>query len=281
MVTANIICRLARLLFWSTPLISTAHAINEGGGALRIFLYRVTDFLANKTTNVSVEAVANYISRGAAPRHKIIPIYNGVDLSKFQKKNINISNFSGLSMLVNRAPIILNVARLVEAKDHHNLLNAFKLFKQKYSDATLLIAGDGPLKHELVDLAFKLNVSQSTFFLGSRDDVAELMSLSDLFVLSSASEGFGLVLAEAMACELPVVSTECGGTTEVINGYGITVKPKDSQALCDAMEQTLRLSEYEISKRTEMAKINVHERFDLDLISDTWIDLYKKISKCN
>lgn len=277
MVTANLICRAARIFTRRTPLVSTAHSINEGGGNLRIFLYRITDFLSNATTNVSTEAVENYIERKAAPRHKIKTVYNGVDLSKFTKKNIPLKDICGLSDHEHKSPVILNVARLVEAKDHDNLLKAFCLFKVKHAKAILIIAGDGPLKKQLSDLALQLGVSDSVIMLGARQDVSNLMSVSDLFVLSSAWEGFGLVLAEAMACELPVVSTDCGGTKEVVNGYGITVAIKSPEKLCDAMEKTIALDEKKLSIQKELARQSVKERFDIELISNTWLSLYSEV----
>lgn len=277
MATANIICRVARIPCIKTPLISTAHNINEGGGNLRILLYRITDFLSNLTTNVSNEAVENYISRKAVPRAKIKTVYNGVNFSTFKKKPISINEISGLSSCVNKRPIILNVARLVDAKDHDNLLRAFFIFRKKNDQAILLIAGDGPLKQQISDLALTLGISDSVVILGARQDISDLMSIADLFVLSSAWEGFGLVLAEAMACELPVVSTDCGGTKEVVNGYGLTVAIKNPEALSDAMNTTIALSEQTLSHQKELAKNSVTQRFDIEVISNTWLNLYQSV----
>jgi len=277
MATANIICRVARILCMKTPLISTAHNINEGGGNLRILLYRITDFLSNLTTNVSNEAVENYINRKAAPREKMKTVYNGVNFSKFKKKPITIGEICGLSFCENKHPIILNVARLVDAKDHDNLLRSFFLFRAKHNQAILLIAGDGPLKQQISDLALTLGISNSVFILGARQDIFDLMSIADLFVLSSAWEGFGLVLVEAMACELPVVTTDCGGTKEVVNGYGLTVAIKNPEALSDAMSKTIALSEQKLSLQKELAKNSVTQRFDIEVISNTWLNLYKSV----
>ena len=277
MATANLICRASRIFTYKTPLICTAHNINEGGGKLRMAIYRFTDFLCDQTTNVSIEAVEKYVQTKAAPTHKIIPIYNGVDLSIFKRKNLQLVDIDGLAQHHDKGPIILNVARLVEAKDHDNLLHAFKFFKEKNNDALLLIAGEGPLKEKLLELASSLGISDSVLMLGARRDGPDLMSVSDLFVLSSAWEGFGLVLAEAMACELPVVSTDCGGTKEVVSDFGLTVAIKDPKALFSAMQKTLELNAGEISKQKALAKKSVEARFDIKSISSTWLALYEKI----
>ena len=281
MYTANIMCRLARIFCRNTPLASTAHNVNEGGGNMRIFIYRITDFLSSITTNVSDEAVEHYVKIKAAPRHKIQTVYNGVDFSKFNKMPIPLRDIKGLSACKDNGPIVLNVARLVEAKDHENLLRAFNLFKETYSNAILLIAGDGPLKQDISDLASRLRISNSVILLGARQDIPSLMSASDLFVLSSAWEGFGLVLAEAMACELSVVSTDCGGTKEVIDNYGLTVAIKNPEALCDAMKKTMALDPQTRSQQKEAAKLSVVRRFDIKSISNTWLSLYDEIASRN
>lgn len=279
MATANFICRAARLFSLKTPLICTAHNVNEGGGKIRMWLYRITDFLSSITTNVSVEAVEHYIEQKAAPAKKIIPIYNGVDINKFKKKPLQIIHINGLQGCEGKHPILLNVARLVDAKDHDNLLRAFSLFKVHYTNAVLLIAGDGPLKQNIADLASSLHLSNDVLLLGARQDIAELMSISDMFVLSSAWEGFGLVLAEAMACDLPVVSTDCGGTREVVNGHGFMVPTKNPQALSDAIIKTLALEEQTLALQKNTAKHSVQQRFDIELISNLWLDLYRKLSE--
>lgn len=279
MATANLICRAARIFSLKTPLICTAHNVNEGGGKIRMWLYRITDFLSTITTNVSVEAVEHYIERKAAPAKKIIPVYNGVDLNKFKKTHLQLAHINGLHSYEGRHPVLLNVARLVDAKDHDNLLRAFSLLKARYPNAVLLIAGDGPLKQDISDLASSLQLSNDVLLLGARKDISELMSVSDIFVLSSAWEGFGLVLAEAMACDLPVVSTDCGGTREVVNGHGFMVPTKNPQALSDAIIKTLVLDEQTLAFQKSTAKQSIQQRFDIDSISNVWLNLYKQLAQ--
>lgn len=278
MATANFICRAARLFSLKTPLICTAHSVNEGGGKIRMWLYRITDFLSTITTNVSVEAVEHYIEHKAAPAKKIIPVYNGIDLNIFNKSSLQLAHINGLQSCEGRHPVLLNVARLVDAKDHDNLLRAFSLLKARYPNAVLLIAGDGPLKQNIADQASSLQLSNDVLLLGTRKDIAELMSISDIFVLSSAWEGFGLVLAEAMACDLPVVSTDCGGTREVVNGHGFMVPTKNPQALSEAITKTLVLDEQTLELQKNTAKQSIQQRFDIDLISNVWLALYKKLA---
>jgi N-acetyl-alpha-D-glucosaminyl L-malate synthase BshA len=85
----------------------------------------------------------------------------------------------------------------------------------------LLLIGDGPERRNMESLARKLNLYDEIRFLGKQDAIEELLSLADLFLMPSASESFGLAALEAMACEVPVISTNVGGLPEV-NIHGET-----------------------------------------------------------
>ena len=108
------------------------------------------------------------------------------------------------------------VARLVAQKDFPTLLNGFKLLCDSGTNAKLVIAGDGPLRGELVNLCFKLKIDQNVLWLGSRSDVQLIYSLMDIFVLASKTEGFGLVLLEAMSNSLPIVGSNISTVQEVL-----------------------------------------------------------------
>ncbi|SHM00381.1 ISL3 family transposase [Vreelandella subglaciescola] len=103
----------------------------------------------------------------------------------------------------------------------------------------------------------------------------ELMAASDVFVLSSAWEGFGLVVAEAMACERPVVATDCGGVREVVEDAGFLVPPRNAKALAEAMGRALRLSDDERENLGRAARQRVVERFSLEATAQRYLDVYR------
>ena len=115
------------------------------------------------------------------------------------------------------------------------------------------------------DLALSLDILDVVDFLGVRMDIPALMSAADVFVLSSAWEGFGLVVAEAMACERLVVATDCGGVREVVGPYGHLVPPSDSKALCGALEAALNVSEAEYKTIGDCARKRIFDNFSLEL----------------
>lgn len=277
MVHANIITRITRIFTKIKKLVCTAHNKYEGGSA-RILAYRLTDSLADITTNVSQEAVNEYIKNKAAPKNKITCIYNGIDTEKF-KPNISHRLEKRDQLGLKKKTIFLAIGRLTEAKDYPNLLHAFYKFLslKKKQDYHLLIVGDGPKREEITSIIKKLELEKNVTLLGIRDDVNELMNAADYFVLSSAWEGFGLVVAEAMATEKIVIATDSGGVAEVLNGNGYLVKPKDSNALCDAMIEATLLSMEDKKIKGEKSRMHIINNFSLDSISNKWIHLYKSL----
>lgn len=275
MVHANIFARIIRFFVKIPVLISTAHNKNEGG-KFRMFLYRITDKLATISTNVSQEAVDSFITQKATTQNRMITIYNGIDTNIYSYDGVKRKEKRDEINIHNDTPLILAVGRLTEAKDYPNLLHAFsKLNLDK--QPKLVIIGDGQEKENLQHLANSLNISQNIIWLGIRHDVQEWMSACDLFVLSSAWEGFGLVVAEAMACERLVIGTDSGGVKEVINKYGLVIPPKNTSALTAGITQYLALSDDDKNILEKQARNHIVDTFSIEKISQEWLDIYNNL----
>ncbi len=138
-------------------------------------------------------------------------------------------------------PVILGVGRLEPQKDFTTLLEAFALLRQRHP-CRLMILGEGKLRRELTELAKRLNIQDSLRMPGFVTNPYPYMAHASLFTLSSAWEGFGNVLAEALALGTPVVATDCpNGPSEILEQgrYGPLVPMKNPEALAEAMEKTL------------------------------------------
>jgi glycosyltransferase involved in cell wall biosynthesis len=138
-------------------------------------------------------------------------------------------------------PVILAVGRLAPAKDHPTLLRAFAKLRSSRS-CRLMILGDGSLLQSLSQLACELGVRQDVEFAGFVLNPYAIMSRASLFVLSSRWEGSPNALVEAMACDLPVISTDCpSGPREILAGgkYGPLVPVGDFETLAKAMAAIL------------------------------------------
>ena len=145
--------------------------------------------------------------------------------------------------------VFLAVARLTKNKGIDILLKAFAEKYRNRRDVTLLIGGDGPMKQDLIDLCEKLNVNSNVMFLGElgRDGVREAMCSSNALVVSSYHETFGIVLIEAMATGIPVITTRCGGPSEIVTkNTGLQVEPGDVLGLARAMEELKNSNLYSV-----------------------------------
>tara|TARA_R110002033_G_C3896259_1_gene239464 strand:- start:3377 stop:4462 length:1086 start_codon:yes stop_codon:yes gene_type:complete len=274
MVHANLFARLLRLSISIPKLISTAHSSNEGGH-IRMFAYRLTDWLCDFNTNVSQEAVDISVKRGAAAARRIVVMYNGIDTLRFSFNTLSRKIKRRELGLSSNITLLLAVGRLTEAKDYPNLLEAFRIVLKSREKVQLAIIGAGEDQDKLSIMAVELGIIDSVHFLGLRHDVHDWMSAADFFVLSSAWEGFGLVVAEAMSCERLVIATDCGGVKEVIGDAGILVPAKSSAALARGLLQSLALSSDSVAQRGVFARERIIKCYSLRSQTERWLRLYR------
>ncbi|WP_298973392.1 glycosyltransferase [uncultured Psychrobacter sp.] len=275
MVHANILTRLVRLITPMNKLICTAHSNNEGG-TLRMIAYRITHSLASISTNVSQNAVVAFENKRAAPKGGMEVVYNGIDLNRFYFDSESRVKIIDELKIENNCKVILTVGRFSDEKDYPNLLKSIFLLKQKVAyPFKLLIAGDGELRHEIENLINDLNLNKEVVLLGRRNDIPKLMSAADLFVLPSKYEGFGLVVAEAMACKCLVIATNSGGVAEVVGDAGYLVDPGNSNSLAKAMETALSISDIDAKELKCRAYQRVLENYSLKAAVNKWLHLYQ------
>ncbi|WP_321858692.1 glycosyltransferase [Paraburkholderia tropica] len=275
MVVANILSRIACLRSRSVVVVSRAHSVDEGGGDLRILAYRLTDRLADMTTNASQHAVNNYLKRKASKPGKICVASNGVDFDKYKFSPVKREILRKEFEISSEALLCLAVGRLVDAKDYPTLIDAFAKVVDVLPIAKLIIVGSGPMKDFLQQKIEILGISKSIQLIGMRTDIPELMSAADLFVLSSAWEGAPLVTIEALACQLPIVATDCGGVADNLNGFGSLVSVGDSAMLAEGIVDELRLKRVRTDSVLVEARRNAKARFSLAAVGNRWIYLYK------
>lgn len=278
MVHANLIARLLRLSITIPRLICSAHSTNEGG-LLRMLAYRLTDALADLSTNVSQEAVAAFEQKGAVPPGRMLAVMNGIDCTEFYADAASRTQMRLILGCTGSEQVFIAVGRLTEAKDFPNLLRAFVPVSTERPLTYLWIVGDGPLRSELEALVETLGLARRVRFFGERHDVPVLLRAADIFVLSSAWEGFCLAAAEAMATQLPVVVTDCGGVRETVGDCGFLVMPGDSHALTVAMLRAASLTPRQAKQFGERARQRILEQFSLERIVDRWLALYTGASR--
>jgi glycosyltransferase involved in cell wall biosynthesis len=277
MIHANLMARVLRLFVPLPAMVSTIHNIYEGG-PLWMAAYRLTNGLADHMTIVSQAAADRFIAESIVPSRLLRVIPNGVDTERF--RNLAASREAvRRSMGLDREFLWLAVARFDLAKDHHNMLRGFARVRERYPQAVLLLAGHGPLQAETEALAKALGLGSGVRFLGVRNDVPELMSAVDGYVMSSAWEGMPIVLLEAAAAGLPVVATLVGGNHEVVRDQetGFLVQPRDPEALGLAMLRLMESSEAERLSMGERGREHVRIHYGLGRVVDQWEELYREV----
>jgi len=277
MVHANLLARFARLLAPMPLLICTVHSIIEGG-RWREIAYRLTDPLADLTTQVSQAGQRRYVRIGAVPAHKIRFIPNGIDTNRF-RPDLTARHEVRQSLGLGEAFTWLTVGRLEPVKNHLVLLKAFKQVISAHDPVQLLIVGQGPLRAMLERAIAHASLEKHVRLLGLRRDIPALLNAADGFVLSSFWEGMSMVLLEAAATALPIVATDVGGNAEIVmdrvNGY--LVPPAKPDALAEAMQQVMNLPEDARHAMGLAGREHIVQNFDIERVADRWEALYREL----
>jgi glycosyltransferase involved in cell wall biosynthesis len=215
-------CRRDMGFWYSSGLVQILKCIN----------ICVNNFLVN-----SFAIKENLISVESVPARKIKVIYNGVSLKKFNKgfNNDKIKKDLGINADDFVVGIVANLNRSVKRVDV--FLRAAKDVLEKTLNVSFVIIGGGKLAKELKSLADSLGVQDKVFFAGLQKDISQFLLIFDIGVLSSESEGFSNSILEYMASGLPVICTDSGGSSELVenekNGYLVKV--------CDHQEMAAKI----------------------------------------
>jgi glycosyltransferase involved in cell wall biosynthesis len=195
--------------------------------------YRTKEFLMGLITTVSklnyhfadvISPVCNYNSRWelewGAKKERIKTIYNGVDVDRFKK----------LDVQKNDRPTVVMVARIDPLKDIETFIYTADLVRKEIKNVLFKLYG--PVVNEKYykkckKLVKELNLEKNFEFAGKTNSAELAYNEGDVVMLTSISEAFPFVVLEAMSCEKVVISSDVGGTKEVLEGYGYVVKPKD------------------------------------------------------
>jgi glycosyltransferase involved in cell wall biosynthesis len=223
-------CLLSKLS--SVKHISTCHGFFK-----KRFSRRAFPCWGIKVLAIS-EAVKEHLMRDFSVKEECIKVvHNGIDVSKRRaqsaERKAEVKRKFGLS----EGLVVGIVARLSDVKGHVYLIKAMREVLNRVLEAQLLIVGEGKMKSELVRLVKNLGMSKKVFFVPEVEDVSEVLSIMDIFVMPSLKEGLGLALMEAMASGLAVIGSDVGGIKSLIqHGHnGLLVAPRDVQGLRDAI----------------------------------------------
>jgi glycosyltransferase involved in cell wall biosynthesis len=238
-------------------VVNTLHGVsNSQGLPYRFRYYRAVMPLTAEVVYVSDHCRRFFADRRIVPRGKGRVILNGIRLQPFLDQPASLGS---------QRPRIRfgTLGRMVAVKGHAVLLEAFAVVAKRLPGAELRIVGGGPLLEELAAQVRRLNLSDRVSLEESTTEPAAVLSQLDVFVFSSTSEGLPLVVLEALAAGLPIVSTRVGGVPEVAPEGQVAwfCPPGDPEALAGAMLEAARCPD--LAEKGRAARQRAIERFSV------------------
>ena len=204
---------------------------------------------------------------------EVIP--NFVDFARFRKSN---KDHFRKAIAPNGEKILIHTSNFRKVKRVQDVVMMFNIVR-KSINSKLLLVGDGPDRQQIEQLCRTLSNCEDVRFLGKQEAVEELLAVSDLFILPSESESFGLAALEAMACHVPVISSNAGGIPE-INIDGVTGFACQVGDVEDMAEKALMLLQDEdMLKKFKDNAFAQAEKFDVHKIMPMYEDMYERIIK--
>ncbi|MCK9151632.1 glycosyltransferase family 4 protein [Methanobacterium alcaliphilum] len=258
-----------------TPIIATIHDVSTGGDDQWIQSSKtaaiVEKILArmpyNKIITVSNETKNSLIEYYRVKEDRVCVVYNGVDIKLIDSVQIDEKYKN----------TIIFVGRLAPHKHVNHLIKIMKSLKKEIADVKLLIVGTGVEKDNLTVLTKNYGLQDNVKFLENLDYIELIteMKKSNMLVLPSTREGFGMVLAEANACKIPVVAYASGGVVEVVkNGInGFLVEPEDLNSLEKHVKLLLN-NDFESLKLGKNGYNIVKSNFNWDNITKDILNIY-------
>jgi L-malate glycosyltransferase len=235
------------------------------------------------------EDVRQQLIREGVPAKKVRTVYNGLDLARVQSTHAERNEILRALNLPQQARFVTIMANMRAHvrepepycfKDHPTFLRAAKRVYESVPEAAFIIAGEGELMEATRELARSLGIADRTFFIGRCQDVGSVLSVSDVCVLSSSSEGFSNAILEYMAAGRPVVATDVGGAREAIihgeTGYLVPVGDHDQMAHHII---SLLLDQEGASSMGESGRRRVNEKFSTVKQLQTVESLYTELLK--
>jgi len=202
---------------------------------------------------------------------RVIP--NFVDFARFQRQP---KEHFKLAIAPNKERIVIHTSNFRKVKRVDDVMSVFRLIQQQLP-ARLLMVGDGPERVRLEGECRNSNMCDKITFLGKQDAVEEILSVGDLFLMPSETESFGLAALEAMACQVPVISSNTGGLPEVnVNGVtGFTCDVGDVEAMAQRGIEVLQSDEV-LQKFKENA-VNHAKTYDIHSVCPIYEAYYEEV----
>jgi sugar transferase (PEP-CTERM/EpsH1 system associated) len=220
---------------------------------------------------------ADLAAESYLPESRIQVIANGVDLEAFQPREDRAALRARFGLPSNRF-IIGNIARLDPVKNHEVIFSALSRFRTRAERPYFVIVGEGEHRTVLERCIRQLDLEEDVRLMGYSNRIAELLNCMDVYVQSSLYEGFSNTILEAMACGLPIVATDVGGTADLFSDgqEGYLFHEKDDRALALALS-TLQIDPKKREVMGEAARNRAREEFSIESMVRAYEEMYSSV----
>lgn len=254
------------------PIVATCHGHFASNLKQRLY-NRLEVRMMRRADRVLIvsEAMRPELVAKGIPDERIALIENGIDASKYHPgvEPLPRSEFD----LSDEHFVFGCTMRLDEQKNPIGLLNAFSRVVRQHPHARLLIAGHGPMRERVEQVAGELGIASEIRLVGARNDLEKLYPLLDCFVLPSLFEGLPLALLEAMSASVPVIATRVGHVPTVLAGTpACLIPPADETALADAMRDAVPAR-----RRQPELRLRVLESFSSARMVERHLEVYRSV----
>ncbi|MEO6132418.1 MAG: N-acetyl-alpha-D-glucosaminyl L-malate synthase BshA [Saprospiraceae bacterium] len=257
------------------PVVTTLHGTDITlVGSDRSFA-PVVAFSINQSDGVT--AVSKHLRQQTCEQlkiHKDIEvIYNFIDFSRFTRSN---KEHFRMAIAPAGEKILVHTSNFRKVKRIEDVIQTFDIVL-RHMPVKLLLVGDGPERQKMERMCREMGIFEHVRFLGKQDAVEEILAVADLFIIPSANESFGLSALEAMACEVPVISSNAGGLPEV-NIHGVTGFLSEIGDVKSMAENALMLLQNpEMLQTFRHNALEQAKRFDISIILPQYEAYYQKI----
>ena len=257
------------------PVITTLHGTDITLVGNDPSFSPVVEFSINSSDGVT--AVSNQLKEQTHAtfdiHNDIKVIYNFIDFSRFKKTNK--SHFK-LAIAPEGEKIITHVSNFRKVKRIQDVINVFEKVN-KVIKSKLFLIGDGPERKSLEVQCREMGLCDEIRFMGKQQAVEDLLNISDLFIIPSQNESFGLSALEAMACEVPVISSNAGGLPEV-NIHGVTGYLSDVGDVEDMAANAIKiLTNEKLHEKLKKGAYETSLKFHIDMILPQYEDYYNEV----
>lgn len=260
--------RLARSRF-----VQTLHGVPEGLTRGARWSMRLAAELTHAVVLVSAPLGSFAIRDIGVPTRKLTTILNGIDVDRFSPVHAGRDLRTELGM-PSGARILGTVARLAPVKNQGMMLRALALLEPSFH---LVFAGDGEGRSDLEGLSRSLDLADRVHFLGSITDTVPVLRAMDAFLLTSKAEGLPMCLLEAMACQIPIVSTAVGGIPDLLQGghLGRLVDGWEPRELASSIEELFRLDPVPREQTLQAARAICVDQYSSRAMSEAYLRTYR------